>query len=131
MAQIVEAEAYFLTRLNHQTALYAAVGGRLRRVELPQLLHGESRSLVEHPGYLGVGERLAVRLVATRVPETVVNERRRKARAQAKKRGYPPSQAHLALLAWNLFTTNGPRTIWTPATVGTAYALRGRVELVF
>ncbi len=33
LAQIAEAEAYFLTRLNHQTALYAPVGGRLQRVE--------------------------------------------------------------------------------------------------
>ena len=30
LAQIAEAEAYFLTRLNHQTALYEAVAGRLR-----------------------------------------------------------------------------------------------------
>jgi DDE family transposase len=131
LAQIAEAEAYFLTRLNHQTALSAAVGGRLRRVELPQLLHGESRSLVEHSLYLGAGERLAVRLVATRVPEAVVNERRRKARAHAKKRGYMPSQAHLALMAWNLFITNVPSTVWTPATVCKAYALRWQVELVF
>ena len=131
LAQIVEAEASFLTRLNHQTALYTAVGGRLRRVELPQLLRGESRALVEHPVYLGASERLAVRLVAMRVPEAVVNERRRKARAQAKKRGYTPSQSHLALMAWNLFITNVPGTVWTPATVCKAYALRWQVELVF
>ena len=131
LAQIAEAEAYFLTRLNHQTALSTAVAGRVQRTELPRLLHGESRSLVEHLVYLGAGERLAVRLIAARVPEAVVNERRRKARAQAKKRGYTPSQAHLTLLAWNLFITNVPSTVWTPATVCTAYALRWQVELVF
>ena len=131
LAQIAEAEAYFLTRLTHQTALSTAVAGRLQRMELPRLLHGESRSLVEHPVYLGAGARLAVRLIAARVPEAVVNERRRKARAQAKKRGYTPSQAHLTLLAWNLFITKVPRTVWTPATVGTAYALRWQVELGF
>jgi hypothetical protein len=103
LAQIAEAEAYFLTRLNHQTALSTAVAGRLHRIELPRLLHGETRA----------------------------NERRRKARAQAKKRGYTPSQAHLTLLAWNLFVTNVSGTIWTPATVCKAYALRWQVELVF
>jgi hypothetical protein len=131
LAHIAEAEAYFLTRLNHQTALYAAVAERLRRVELSQLLHGESRSLVEHSLYLGAGERLAVRLIAARVPEAVVNERRRKARKAARKRGYTPSPAHLALLAWNLFVTNVSGTIWTPATVCKAYSLRWQVELVF
>ena len=34
LAQLAETEAYFLTRLNHQTALYAARAGRLCRVEL-------------------------------------------------------------------------------------------------
>jgi len=131
LAQIAEAEAYFLTRLNRQTALYATVAGRLQRVELPRLLHGESRALGEHPMSLGVGDRVAVRLIATRVPESVVNERRRKARQAARKRGYTPSQAPRALLAWNLFITNVPGTVWTPASVGKAYSLRWQVELVF
>jgi hypothetical protein len=74
---------------------------------------------------------VAIRLIAVRVPDTVVNERRRKARRAARKRGYTPSQAHLALMAWNLFITNVPDTIWTPATVCKAYALRWQVELVF
>jgi hypothetical protein len=129
LAQIAAAEAYFLTRLNHQTALSAAVAGRLRRVELPGLLHGEARSLVEHVLYLGARERLAVRLIAARVPEAVVNERRRQARRVAKKRGYTPSQAHLTLLAWNLFVTNVPTTVWTPATVCTAYSLRWQIAV--
>ena len=131
LALIAQAEAYFLTRLNHQTALSTAVAGRLQRTELPALLHGESRSLVEHLVYLGAGERLAVRLIAARVPEAVVNARRRKARATAKKRGYTPSQAHLTLLAWNLFITNVPSTVWTPMTICKAYSLRWQVELVF
>ena len=131
LAQIAKAEAYFLTRLNHQTALYKAEAGRLRRVELAQLLHRESGALVEHSLYLGAGERLAVRLVAARVPETIVNERRRKARKAARKRGYTPSHAHLTLLGWNLFITNVPGTVWTPASVGKAYSLRWQVELVF
>jgi hypothetical protein len=131
LAQIAAAGASFLTRLNHQTALYTAVAGRLYRVELPRLLHGESRALVEHSVYLGAGDRLAVRLIAARVPEAVVNERRRKARQAARKRGYTPTQAHLTLMAWNLFITNVPSTVWTPATVCKAYALRWQVELVF
>lgn len=72
-----------------------------------------------------------MRLVAARVPEAVVNERRRKARAQAKKRGYTPSQAHLTLLAWNLFLTTVLPTVGTPATVCTAYSLRWQAALVF
>ncbi len=129
LAQIAEAEAYFLTRHNHQAALFEGVAGRVRPVELAAWLRTEPQRLVEKPLYLGARERVAVRLVAARVPEAVGNERRRKARANAQKRGYTPSQAQLSLLAWNLFLTNVPRTVWTPATVCRAYALRWQVEI--
>lgn len=131
LAQIAEAEAYFLTRLNHQTALYAAKGGRWQRVELPRLVRGASSSLLAYPVYVGACERVAVRLVAPPVPEAVVNERRRKARQAARKRGDTPSHAPLALLAWKLFVTNVSGTVWTPTTACRAYSLRWPVELVF
>jgi hypothetical protein len=74
-------------------------------------------------------ERVAARLIAVRMPEAIVNERRRQARAVAKKRGYTPAQAQLTLLAWNLFMTNVPATVWPPQTVGVAYSLRWQVEV--
>ena len=131
IAQIASAEAYFLTRHNHQAALFEAVAGRVSPVELAVWLRTESRRLVDKWLYLGAGNRVAVRLIAARMPEAVVNERRRKARRHAQKRGYTPSQAHLALLAWNLFLTNVPETVWTAATVCKAYCLRWQAELVF
>ena len=80
---------------------------------------------------LGAYERVPARLIAIRMPEAIVNERRRQARAVAKKRGYTPSQRHLTLMAWNLFIPNVPATVWPPKTVGIAYSLRWQVELVF
>jgi Transposase DDE domain len=130
-AQIVAAQAYFLSRLNHQTTLLEAVGGRVRVVELARVLATEPRPLLEKAVFLGARERLAVRLIAARMPEAVVNERRRQARKTAKKRGYTPSQAHLTLLAWNLFITNVPGTVWTPETVCKAYPIRWQGELIF
>ncbi len=130
-ARIAAAQAYFLSRLNHQTTLLEANGGRVHVLELARVLASEARPLVEKAIYLGARERVAARLIAARVPEAVVNKRRRTARHVAKKRGYTPSQAHLTLLAWNLFITNVPGPVWTPATVCTAYALRWQVELIF
>jgi hypothetical protein len=40
---------------------------------------------------VGARERVAARLVAGRMPEAIVNERRRQAHAVAKKCGYTPS----------------------------------------
>jgi hypothetical protein len=129
-ADIAAAEAYCLSRLHHQATLLEAVAGRLCRLNVEQWLQTESRTLVEKAVVLGAQERVATRLIALRVPESVVNERRRKARRSAKKRGHTPSQAHLTLLAWNLFITHVPGTVWTSETVWKVYAVRWPVELV-
>ena len=130
-ATIAAAKAYFLSRLHHQTTLREVVGGRTQRLDLPRCLRHDSRALLEKAVLLGTRDHVAARLIAVRMPAAIVNERRRQARAVAKKRGYTPSQAHLTLLAWNLFITNVPATVWPPKTVGIAYSFRWQVELVF
>jgi hypothetical protein len=130
-AKIVAAHAYFLSRLNHQTTLREVVGGRHQPLALASSLARETRSLVEKAVVLGAYEHVPARLIAVRMPEAIVNERRRQVHVVAKKQGYTPSQAHLTLVAWNLFITNVPATVWPPKTVGSAYSLRWQVELVF
>jgi hypothetical protein len=130
-AQIATAHAYFLSRLNHQTTVLEVRDGRGQPLDLPRVLAPDLRPVLEKAVLVGARERVAARLIAVRMPAAIVNERRRQARAVAKKRGYTPSQAHLTLLAWNLFITNVPGTVWTPQTVCKAYSLRWQVELVF
>src|SRR5262245_24680997 len=130
-ATIAAAQAYFLSRLNHQATLREVVGGRQQALNLATSLARDPQPLVEKAVVLGAYERVPARLIAVRMPEAIVNERRRQARAVAKKQGYTPSQAHLTLMAWNLFLTNVPATVWPPKTVGIAYSLRWQVELVF
>jgi hypothetical protein len=84
--------------------------------------------MVQQPILIGVQERVASRLMASRVPEAVVNARRRLARKNAQKKGDTPSHTHLALLAWNLLIPNGPQTIWQPLTVLRVYPIRWQVE---
>jgi hypothetical protein len=107
-AHSADAGAYFLSRLNHQTTILHANAGCLQPLDLA-----------------------ACRLVASHVPEPIVNARRRSANKKAKKNGYTPSKAHRTLLAWNLFITNVPHTIWKIAAVLKAYPLRWPIELIF
>ena len=131
LAQIVAAHAYFLCRLNHQTTLLEVVADQVAPVELARRLAPVERPILEQPILIGAKAQVAARLIAARVPEEVVNGRRRIARKNAKKKGYTPSQAHLTLLAWNLFITNVPETIWQPTTVLKVYPIRWQVELIF
>ena len=130
-ATIAAARAYFLSRLNHQTTLREVVDGRQQALDLASCLAHEAQPVIEKAVVLGAYERVPARLIAVRMPEAIVNERRRQAYAVAKKRGYTPSQAYLTLLAWNLFITNVPTTVWSSKTVAVAYTLRWQVELVF
>lgn len=130
-ATIVAANAYFLSRLNHQATVREVVGGRHQTLELAKSLAADPRSVIEKAIVLGVSARIPTRLIAVRMPDAIVNERRRRAHVVAKKAGYTPSQAYLTLMAWNLFITNVPTTVWPPKTVAVAYSLRWQVELVF
>jgi len=131
LAKIAAAKAYFVCRLNHQTLLLEAVADRFSPLALAGRLATVERPLLEQPIWIGAKEQVAARLIAARVPEDVVNARRRTARKNAKKKGYTPSHAHLTLLAWNLFITNVPETIWQTTTVLKVYPIRWQVELIF
>lgn len=130
-AAISEAGAYFLSRLNHQVNLYAGVCSELPSLDLVKLLKKTSCELIEKDIYIGEADRVASRLIAVRLPDDIVNERRRVARQKAKKKGYTPTEAHLFLLGWSLFITNIPRDVWTPQTVVKAYPMRWQIELIF
>src|SRR6266704_3281137 len=130
-ADLATAGAYFLSRLNHQTTLLTTVGGQWQPIALANWLTTVEGQLLERPIFLGEKERVAARLIVARVPEAIVNERRRKARKNAKKKGYTPSQAHLTLLAWSLFITNVPQTIWKTETVIKVYPVRWQGEIIF
>jgi hypothetical protein len=130
-ALISQAGAYFLSRLNHQTNLYDGTTPGRAPLDLVQMLKETPFDIMEKAIFIGEKERVASRLIAVRLPDEIVNERRRVARKTAKKKGYTPTEAHLFLLAWNLFITNVPDEVWTPKTVVRAYPIRWQIELIF
>jgi hypothetical protein len=120
LATSAAAPADFLSRLHHPTTLREVVGGRHQVLELARGLARERPPVVEKAVVLGPYERVPARLIAVRMPAAVVHARRRQAYAVAKKRGSTPLQQHLTLLAWHLFITHVPATVWPPKTVGIA-----------
>ena len=129
-ACLSQAGAYFLSRLNHQVKLYEGVCSPTP-FDLVRLLKKTSCDLINKDIFIGEADRVPSRLIAVRLPDDIVNERRRVARQKAKEKGYQPTQAHLFLLAWNLFITNVPHDVWTPKTIMKAYTMRWQLELLF
>ena len=129
LAQIDDQTAYFVTRFQDQTALYQPDTGQ--RLELEQLLRQLPYSSAEWSVELGAKARLPVRLLAERLPEAVVEARRRKAHAKARRWGKTCSQRQLDLLAWNVSITNVPADWLTVAQVHLVYRVRWQIELLF
>ena len=61
----------------------------------------------------------------------MVDRRRQRARADARRKGRTVSDRHLALLAWNVFISNVPATMLSAQQVAQLYPVRWQVELVF
>ena len=129
-AHIAAAGAYFLRRLDHKVHLFEAAD-RLQRIDLTRVLKTVTVTLMEQQVFIGAKELVPSRLIAVRMPEAIVNKRRRIAKKNAKKKGYTSSKDHRELLAWNLFITNVPYTTWQTETVGKAYPIRWQIELIF
>jgi hypothetical protein len=96
-ACIAAAGAYFFSRLHHHTTLWHTASGQGQPLALASWRTTVAGDSPEPAIFLGAKEPVACRLVASRLPEGIVNERRRRANKKAKKQGYPPSQAPLAL----------------------------------
>jgi hypothetical protein len=123
--------AFFLFRFMLNTALYDA------QTEQPINLHDRLRHLktavFEMPVAMGLQKntRVTCRLVCLRVNETVANERRRKLRKNAKRKGKTANKNHLFLAGWIIMVTNIPKQ-WLPAeNVRIFYGVRWQIELIF
>ena len=128
-AQIDQDEAFFLSRLNTQTALFDPDGGE--RIDVLAWLQSTEANRFERPVLLGLETRLPVRLFVTRLPQEVADERRRKAQEAARRKGRTLSPRHLALLNWSLYITNAPPELLSPEEAVRLYRVRWQIELIF
>ncbi|MBM4341660.1 MAG: IS4 family transposase [Deltaproteobacteria bacterium] len=123
-------QAYFLPRLDLQVGLRDAT--TTAPVDLLAWLQSETASLSERDLLVGNTHRLPCRIIAVRLPQEVVDRRRQRATANARRKGRStPTARYLALLAWNIYMTNVPATLLSAEQVALLYPVRWQVELVF
>lgn len=136
MMDISARGAYFLSRFNHRTGLYQQTeDGSLGKFDLVKELKKALAKGIESCEF-GVwlsknGRSLKIRFIAERVPDDVADERRRKARKTARKKGRSPTKKHMFLLGWSLYITTVAWEILKTESVSLLYRLRWQIELVF
>ncbi len=126
---IAQAQAYFLSRLDVQTAVFDP--DTSERLDLLEWLRGQTDPCVETQWQVGAREKVLCRVIVVKLPPAVADRRRQKARESAQRKGRTLSPRHSELLGWNLYITNVPATQLTLPQVLVMYAVRWQVELIF
>lgn len=116
--------AYFISRLKYGVSIFES-DAKTRLNLLNELSkHGK----VDIDIVLGINEKFPVRLIASPVSEQIASTRRRKAKRDCRSN---PGKEHLALLGWNIFITNIPRSILLEKSIVKLYNCRWRIEIIF
>lgn len=128
-AAIAEAGAFFLSRLPVQWSVWRLNGERL---DVEAWLDHQPVTTTQVELVVALGAiRLPARVLALRVSSAVAQERRRKAKADAKREGHTPSARGLARADWTLLVTNVPAARLTVTEAWTVYRCRWQIELLF
>jgi len=125
---LTQQQVCWLSRLQVQTAIYDATG---QQRDLLALLEAAPAATVDLAVRLGKGHRLPARLLAVRVPQAVADERRRRLRAVAQKKGRMVSARRLALAAWTMLVTNVPADRLTVREALVLGRARWQIALLF
>jgi hypothetical protein len=127
LEKIQAAKAFFISRLRLDATLWLPDG----RTRLDLLAYLRRHQRLDRQLLWG-DTKFAVRVLAIPLPPAVAAERRRKAKANAKRDGRCVLSArYLALLGWAIFITNVPAQKLDPVQIAKIYGLRWRIEIVF
>jgi hypothetical protein len=127
---VVDQLACFLTRWQQGVHVYLASVPD-HTLDMLSFLRQQGPGVAEYAVLVGKTAKLPCRMVCVRLPADVVAQRRRRAKADAKRRGKPISKRKLDLLAWNVFLTNVPAAQLSLRQILVCYSLRWQVELIF
>ncbi len=127
LAAVEERGAFFISRLDSHVAIFL----NNQRLELTSWLKKhKSKDSIEISVLLG-HQKIPCRLIARRLPEKERNERIRRLRKLAAKKGRVLSTQGHSLASWNLFVTNAPQEKLPANHLHHFYRLRWSVELIF
>jgi hypothetical protein len=125
---ILEKGIYFLSRYLYGTKIRLSVDGVAYRIEdlLAQEKH-KDHEVIELTGYLGVNEKLKVRIVAYKMPSKIYDNR-----IISKEKGDTRklSDGYKKALKYTILVTNIPQKIISADILGILYKFRWEIELV-
>ena len=117
---------FFISKLQVQTNLYDPESGE--QINLLAFLKGKNK--VDMRVHLGQKTKLPLRLIAQKLPEDVVLQKREKAKKDRNKKANH-DENYYELLGWVIFVTNVPDEKLSSAEIMEVYRLRWFIEIIF
>lgn len=121
-------DVFWLSRLQAATAVYSMDG---QRWDVLALLEAQATDCVDLPILLGATHRLPARLLAVRVPQEIADQRRRRLREEARRKGKRVPVARLARAGWTILVTNVPPEQLCLREALVVARTRWQIELLF
>ena len=125
---IAQQGAYFLSRCRSDFAFFDPQSQQ--PIDLLELLQDHCQ--IDIALLVGVQEQLPVRLVALRLPAKLAAQRRRRARANARRdSSLRPTKRYFKLLDWTILLTNVTAQQLSAQQLVEAYSCRWQIEVLF
>lgn len=134
MRQVNEKDAYFLNRLPSKTAVFIKGTKGYKKINwdwVDKLLEQSNKGYIELQAFLGIEEKMPVRMIIDKIPETIYEQRIRKATKSAKSKKCQLSDEYKVKARYNIFVTNAPEDKLPSESVLDLYRLRWQIEIVF
>lgn len=128
LAQDHEKGIFWLTRLKFKTLLWDEQG---HAWDLLRFLSRQTQKQMDIPVLVGGKRQVACRLLISRVPQEVADQRRRQIKDQYRKKGRQPSEKLLQLAEWTLVLTNVPKEQLSIQEALVLLKIRWQIELLF
>ncbi len=125
---IAQQGAYWLIKYKIGTHLLAPDG---EVIDLTRWLPQRVGQRLDTEVIVGKKQQMTARLVAERVPKSVVEQRHERILETARQNQQAPSERALALAHWTIFLTNVPLALLKPAEVLIMARFRWQIELLF
>jgi len=134
LSNIINKEAYFISRLGSKTSVFEEKKGKLQRIDFKSLYSQMKRgelSRIYKDVLIGSTAKIPVRLVIELMPDDVYEQRMKKVARLHQKKGYQTSEEYKALSRFNLFITNVPKEVLPDEVISSLYRIRWQIELIF
>ena len=128
LAAIDQAQAYLLMRYKPRTIVYDCQG---KALDFQSWLPQQVGQCIDCDVKIGARHQLACRLVAERVPLSVVRQRQERLRETARQNQRPVSPYLLEMAHWTIYLTNVPSQLLATQEIFTIGRYRWQIELLF